>query len=404
MKLLLKTLLITAIATSFTSSNEKAAAAPIATKGDQFTAITASIIGTHTTACIGSDDRWYVLYELLLTNCKAVDATVEQITVIDVSAPSRILATFKKDELIKSLRTLGARSTTDNKLAPGFSKLLLVSLTFDEKSAIPATVKHRIQGLAANSPAAQKPAAIDYTIAELSLTKQTAPVMSPPLQGGAWLVVNGTGPHPGAHRGALQTVNGTLVNSQRFAIDWMMADDEGRLVNGDHKVLENWVGYGQNILAAAAGVVIQVEGNLPDQIPGTLPDPNSINLTNVDGNYVVIDHGHGIFTFYAHLKPRSLAVGVGDSVKAGDQLGTLGNTGNTSAPHLHFHVMSGSSSLGSDGLPFVLDNFHLQGSHNLNQLDDALDGKASLLIKSKRKNLSRNQQLPLDLNLVHFAD
>src|SRR3712207_8545465 len=52
--------------------------------------------------------------------------------------------------------------------------------------------------------------------------------------------------------------------------------------------------------------------------------------------------------FYAHLQRGSVEVEVGDEVQAGDQLGLLGNTGNSSAPHLHFHVMAGPSPVGSD--------------------------------------------------------
>jgi hypothetical protein len=277
-------------------------------------------------------------------------------------------------------------------------------MVFDSKSAIPHSVKHRIKGQAANSPAARNPEPVDYTIAELVLANRLPPIMTPPLKGGGWLVINGCGSTGGAHRAAIQTVNGILVNSQRFAIDWMLADDEGRMVKGDGNILENWVGYGKPILAAADGVVIQTEDNLPDQIPGTLPDPATISLSNVNGNHVVIDHGHNIFTFYAHLKPGSLNVTVGDTVKSGDRLGLLGNTGNTSAPHLHFHVMTGPSTLGSDGVPFVFDSFHLQGTATMDQLDAAFDGEASFLSKAKRKSLLRTRELPLDLNFIKFAE
>ena len=54
------------------------------------------------------------------------------------------------------------------------------------------------------------------------------------------------------------------------------------------------------------------------------------------GNCVIIDHGNGIQTLYAHF--TSLSVKAGDVVKAGDEVGKIGSTGNSTGPHLHFEV------------------------------------------------------------------
>ncbi len=56
------------------------------------------------------------------------------------------------------------------------------------------------------------------------------------------------------------------------------------------------------------------------------------------GNHVVIDHGEGLFTRYAHLAPRIIPVRVGDLVEAGDLLGEMGNTGRSDTRHLHLEV------------------------------------------------------------------
>ena len=63
-----------------------------------------------------------------------------------------------------------------------------------------------------------------------------------------------------------------------------------------------------------------------------------ITLETVGGNNVIMEIGDGLYAFYAHLQPGSLRVKVGDKVRRGQVLGLLGNSGNSSEPHLHFHI------------------------------------------------------------------
>jgi murein DD-endopeptidase MepM/ murein hydrolase activator NlpD len=67
--------------------------------------------------------------------------------------------------------------------------------------------------------------------------------------------------------------------------------------------------------------------------------------------------GQGRFALYAHLQPGSLRVKLGDKVKAGEVLALLGNSGNSDAPHLHFHLMDANSPLGAEGLAYELETF-----------------------------------------------
>src|SRR4029077_19752002 len=76
----------------------------------------------------------------------------------------------------------------------------------------------------------------------------------------------------------------------------------------------------------------------------------------VAGNCVVIDHGDGEFSLLAHMKRGSVKVKKGDRVKMGDPIGQLGNSGATTGPHLHYHLMAGPKLLLSDGLPAQFEN------------------------------------------------
>jgi murein DD-endopeptidase MepM/ murein hydrolase activator NlpD len=80
-----------------------------------------------------------------------------------------------------------------------------------------------------------------------------------------------------------------------------------------------------------------------------------ITSETVAGNHIVLDLGGGRYAFYAHFQPGSLKVKVGDRVTRGQVIGLVGNSGNSTEPHLHFHISDGVSPLGSEGLPYVLD-------------------------------------------------
>ncbi|MEP6767295.1 MAG: M23 family metallopeptidase [Acidobacteriota bacterium] len=76
----------------------------------------------------------------------------------------------------------------------------------------------------------------------------------------------------------------------------------------------------------------------------------------VAGNCVVIDHQNGEFSVLAHMQPASVRVKKGDHVRQDDVLGKLGNSGATTGPHLHYHLMDGPNLLRSDGLPARFEN------------------------------------------------
>ena len=137
----------------------------------------------------------------------------------------------------------------------------------------------------------------------------------------------------------------------------MQLTPELTLTTGDPTELSSYAYYGAPIHAVADGEIVAVSDELQDQVPGANPPEGSLTLDQYGGNHVVQrfeQNGQTYYALYAHLKPGTAkaAVTVGQSIKAGDLLGELGNSGNTDAPHLHFHVMDGPDPLASDGLPY----------------------------------------------------
>lgn len=214
-------------------------------------------------------------------------------------------------------------------------------MAFRTEADIPESVSHRFTLLAADNPGATEPSPMSYVIARLTLGADQLPTLAPPLSGNGWIDINGAFNNLIVRRGSVQTVNGGFFLAQRYATNYMRLNEEGRIISGDPADVTSNVAYGAGVIAVADATVLAVLDQLPDQPPGTLPDPASITMDTVDGNHIVLDLGNGLYGFYAHLKLGSVLVEPGDTVTTGQVMTQLGNSGNTSGPHLHLHVMDG---------------------------------------------------------------
>lgn len=112
-----------------------------------------------------------------------------------------------------------------------------------------------------------------------------------------------------------------------------------------------------------------------------------------------------MYLLYAHLKPGSVAVHVGEHVRGGQLLGQLGNSGNSATPHVHLQVQI-TRSFVSDGLPFVFDRFQLQGQITEPFSDEnlGLRPNGQLRFAPARPSGTRRLEMPLDRNVVRFPD
>ena len=373
---------------------------------DQFTPVVVSPLTQTTESVLGTDGKYHVVYELLFTNTRPQPATLKKLAVLDANPPSSVIAAYEGNEFLARLRTLGNTEADTPEITFNETRLLLLHLTFNSYADVPIRLLHHVELLGVASPADPTPVPISYTVAPVSLASHV-PVIGPPLAGKNWVAFNGCCEANGVHRATALPVNGRLYYAQRFAIDWMRLDDQGRLAHGDPSDVHSYTGYGADVLAVAGGIVVGTLNTLDDQVPPHLPDPKTINIQNVDGNHVVLDIGNGFFAFYAHLQKGSVTVQQGERVKRGQVLGKLGNSGNTSAPHLHFHIMDGPSVLGSNGLPYVIDGFDLAGQIPAEQFA-AADTDAKLVAENWGQGLfaqshSHRRQFPLDLTIVNLG-
>jgi hypothetical protein len=161
--------------------------------------------------------------------------------------------------------------------------------------------------------------------------------------------------------GHATTEGGHEERSQLYAYDIVALGPHLELLRGDGSKNSDFVGYGLNIMAPGDGVVVYSRNDVTDNPSSGNQDlPSLLKLPDppwgVAGNCVVIDHGNGEFSLLAHMQPGSVHQKRGDRVKQGDVLGRLGNSGATTGPHLHYHLMDGPVLLKSDGLPSQFEN------------------------------------------------
>jgi murein DD-endopeptidase MepM/ murein hydrolase activator NlpD len=106
---------------------------------------------------------------------------------------------------------------------------------------------------------------------------------------------------------------------------------------------------------------------------------------------------------YDHMGPHSITAHVGDHVKTGDKLGLLGNSGNTTGPHLHFQISDRPSTLDTTSLPFVFEHMVLQGRiiPNLDEIEEySIKGTPLQMDTKAAKPLTRT--MPLSRDVVTF--
>lgn len=143
------------------------------------------------------------------------------------------------------------------------------------------------------------------------------------------------------------------VPAQRFAFDILGVDEKGETHRGDGTRNEDYFCFGREILAPADGVVVEAIDGVHDNTPG------SMNTYCLVGNCVVIEHRTNEFSVLAHFQRGSVVVKAGDHVQRGQLLGKCGNSGNSSEPHLHYHLQHSAVFEDALGIKCVFDKVQL---------------------------------------------
>lgn len=235
----------------------------------------------------------------------------------------------------------------------------------------------------------------------MAVDRRPLPVLSAPLSGERFIGADGCC-DAARHTRAVLPVNGQSYLAQRYAVDFEQADEDNRIFVGDARDPESYAIFGEQVYAVADGTVVDTRNDLPEQVPGTYPA--DIAIEEADGNFVVLDIGGGFFVNYAHMQPGSVRPKSGDTVKRGEVIGLVGNSGNSVAPHLHLHVMDAASPLAAQGLPYLYDRFTTTGQVASTEDFDAAEATGvPLVLIADTSTRDHTDQMVLDQNIVTFT-
>ncbi len=337
----------------------------------------------------------HLFYELHLTNFRAV--TLELTRVEIHTGDGRPLESYGEAEILDRLVRPGAPADLPNKRAldGGLRAILLLHLRLEGNRPVPAQLGHRLTFVVVSADGARREETIDA--GRVAVGTQRPLVIEPPLRGGDWLAANGPS-NTSVHRRALLVVNGGARIAQRLAIDWIKLGPGGRLSHDDPARNENWFTYGEEVLSVADGTVIATKDGIPDNVPLSEKRAVPITLDTLGGNMVVVDIGNGRYATYAHLVPKSVRVSVGAKVRRGQVLGLLGNSGNSDAPHLHFHITDGPSPFAAEGVPFIFESMQFRGS--VASVDKLLGGQEPWIPQGG--TVVRTREIPMENAVVRF--
>jgi N-acyl-D-amino-acid deacylase len=340
-----------------------------------------------------ADGQTHLVYELNVTNLGTDDCLLDRVAVLVADQPGKELAEYSGQGLIDLVARPGLpalRGAAKLNIAAGQQAAVYVWVSVPADVQAPPALRHRITMKLGN---AQR--VVSTEAARVAISGGPT-VIAAPLRGANWLAANGPSNTSG-HRRTVISIDGTARVPQRFAIDWVQLGQDGSTHQGDPKDNKSYRAYGQEAFAVANGTVSAIKDGIPENVPGPASRAVPITLDTVAGNHVILNLGDGLYAFYAHLQPGSMKVKVGDKVRQGQVLGLVGNSGNSTEPHLHFHVSDANSPLGTEGLPYAFAAFEIEG-----RIDGFAEGKMAWTPLSVPN--AHKMELPLENVIVRFPE
>jgi hypothetical protein len=289
-----------------------------------------------------------LVYEMVITNFSNSKYVID-----DVQATAGT-AQFKFDGsalagMIKRLGTSEQPEGPADRTVDGGRSVIVFLLLDLGNAKVPSAIDHTLHVLD------DKNEGHVVVLSPLLVSNESPIVVSPPLRGD-WIAGDSVNNRAdAAHRRAVLVDRGHAWLAQRYAIDWVqyhLIDGVRTTWKGPEDKNDSYFCYDQPIYSVAAGKVVDAADDLPENVPHSGKYAISIDFNNAAGNHVVIEIAPNRYVLYAHMRPGTVQNKVGDTVKVGDILGHVGNTGSSSEPHLHMHIDDQPSFLAGNGVPY----------------------------------------------------
>ena len=308
------------------------------------------------------DGTAHLAYELYLSNFSKQPVRIVALRVHG-SGGAAFDQTIQGDALKASFVAVGSSDRLkpeDPVLAPAATGIIFVFLNFAARET-PGELDNSLvvepEGDAADAQL--------IPLDALSVQKPgTAPTIDAPFTGDRWQAANGPS-NTSLHRRAVIVLDGKAKSPERYAIDWVKLGDDGKTFSGDEHQNSSYHAYDLPITAVADGRVVDVVDGLAENIPQQAKMAVEMTPATMAGNNIVEDIGGDHYVGYAHFRPGSITVKKGDAIHHGQVLGKLGNSGNSTEPHLHLQICDGPSFLACNGIPMqfremMLSKYHIE--------------------------------------------
>lgn len=146
-----------------------------------------------------------------------------------------------------------------------------------------------------------------------------------------------------------------ISEAEKNAFDMVIRNEKGNSFKTDGQTNEDYYAFGKELIAPCDGEIVLVVDGIKDNQPGEM------NPAYVPGNTVIIKTANNEYLFFAHFKQHSIKVSQGQKVKQSDLLGLCGNSGNSSEPHLHFHIQNVENINIATGVKCYFDKIFVNG-------------------------------------------
>jgi hypothetical protein len=335
-----------------------------------------------------------LVYELHVTNYAGVGLLPSTLDVLDADAMGKPLASWAGPALLARMAIAGTdKSPGTQGLAAGMQGVIYVEVVLPAGARVPRRLTHRL----AYRTVSNESEPGEVSGGTLVVDRRTPVSLAPPLRGGPWVAIYDASV-PRGHRRVMFALDGRAQIPARFAIDWFKLDESGHHVRANAQEAASWLGYGEDVLAVADATVIATRNDYPES--RTLKNPRH-PLGEGSGNFVSLALGDGRYAHYEHLQPGSVRVHVGEHVHRGQVIGALGFSGDSTGPHLHFHVSDGAAPLAGEGLPFVIARYGALGDYP--DLDDFDAGKPWRALPAQAVR-DRRGEMPAPGAVVEFPE